>query len=100
MPILPATDVHQPLNRNLTDVRIDSLRNVIAWSLEKGSLSAGQRTLMHQEIASLLAWNEAYDTMDESLPRMYRIPAELDEKVQHIQAVICTTGWEKTEFKY
>lgn len=84
----------------MNTIRIGDLRNVIAWSLENGGLTAGQRILIHQEIASLLARNEAIETEEVALVNINRIPVYLEEKVIHILSRIRNTKWQKTEFKY
>lgn len=77
--------------------RIADLREVISWSIEKGTLSVGQRICLHQEIASLL---QEIDALTYAFPimRSYRISPALEEKIQHFMKVIINTGWEKQEF--
>ena len=76
--------------------RIEKLREAISWSFQNGGLSSGQRTCLHQEIAS---WLRDIDAViyGFNLRDCYRIPPRLEEKVQHILKVIENTGWKKQE---
>ena len=94
---VPLTD---PFFRNGLVRRIEELRNVIAWSKEKGSMNSGQRTCIHQEIAYRLNQIDAWDNHEPFAETGYRISEELEEKVQHILGVIVATAWEKQELKY
>lgn len=81
--------------------RIEDLRNVAAWSSEHGGLTSGQRICLHQERAGCLRQVAAIEN-DSPYQGIegYKIPVQLEEKVQHILGVIENTRWIKQEVKY
>lgn len=87
--------------KDLLPQRIETLQNVIAWSRENGGLKTGQRICIHQEIAGCLKQIAAIEN-DSPYQWMetYKIPKDLEEKVQHILGVITNSNWIKQEPKY
>ncbi len=81
--------------------RIEDLQEVAAWSRAKGGLTTGQIICLHQERAGCLRQLAAIEN-DSPYQRIdgYKIPAHLEQKVNHILRVIKDTGWQKEEIKY
>lgn len=77
--------------------RIDLLRDVFAWSLEKNrGLTPGMRICLSQERAALMhCLNELEEDNSFKGSPSYCIPTYLDERVRHIAGVIAVTKWEK-----
>jgi len=94
---VPLTD---PFFKKGLERRVEQLKQVIGWSQEIGSLSSGKRTCIHQEIAYRLQQLEAWENNEPFTEIGYKIPEDLEEKVQHILGVIKASGWQKTEIKY
>lgn len=81
--------------------RIDNLKKVVAWSMEHGGLTSGQRICIHQECAGCFKKIGAllFDSCYQNTPT-YKIPENIEQKVTHILQVIENTGWIKEEIKY
>lgn len=81
--------------------RIEDLQEVASWSRANGGLTTGQIICLHQERAGCLRQVAAIEN-DSPYQTIagYKIPAHLEQKVNHILRVIRDTGWKKEEIKY